>query len=348
MNEQLFIQAGAEERAVVLLAEGYHPKGSTHFPRFEYSAATLGELSKFLWGDHLNTRLADEQLAISSIDAVTCTLNRATERGSFRMLGEMVDVSIGEVIGDTDYFVKSMDEWQTLRVSAGHLRPIVTRMRQLPGLQVTKKEAFALNDRVPLLLAPPARQIPKSIRRYIDSYPLEGQLSNKTFAKRSPWYKVSYDSTASAFISSLSHKSPKIVLNSAGISCANGLYKLKPRRGMGWHSCIAAASLTTVFQLSAELQARIRGAGALKLEPSDVAKLLVPVDTAPLRAAATRTLRAQLDSLVRHGEFESATLKADDALLLGSGALTVSELSLIRGRLQDLREERLSSRPRRR
>jgi hypothetical protein len=236
----------------------------------------------------------------------------------------MVDVIIGEVIGDTNYFVKQRDEWEALGIPPRHLQPIVTRMRQLAGLRVTKKEVSALYGAIPLLLSLRGRRIPKSIQRYLDSYPLKYRLVNKTFAKRKPWYQVSYASKALAFIGSLSHESPKIVLNSAGISCANGLYKLTPKRGVVWDSWIAAASLTTVFRLSAELQARIRGAGALKLEPSDVAKLLIPANMASPDAAATRALLVRLDSLMRRGEYESATREADDALLLGTGALAYS------------------------
>ena len=205
---------------------------------------------------------------------------------------------------------------------------------------MTKKEVSALYSTIPLLLTLQGRPIPKTIQHYLDSYPLKIRLTNKTFAKRNPWYQVSYDSTSLAFIGSLSHESPRVVLNSAGVSCANGLYKLTPKSARGRHSLIAAASLTTIFRNSAELRARIRGAGALKLEPSDVAQLLVPANMMSLDGAAIRKLLGRLDNLVRQGEYESATREADNALLLGTGAVTVSELNIIRDRFQDLRAER--------
>ena len=343
MNEQLFIQAGAEERTVVLLADGYLNNRQIKAKRSVRAVASLDELHRVLESADSGAQLTDKGRAnASSVDHADRVLGEATARGALCSLGDKVDVTIGEVVGDTAYFVKQRDEWETLGIPPRHLRPIVTRMRQLAGLRVTKKEVSALYGTIPLLLTLQGRPIPKSIQRYLDSYPLKHRLTNKTFAKRDPWYQVSYNSTALAFIGSLSHESPRVVLNSAGVSCANGLYKLTPKSARVRHSLLAAASLTTVFRHSAELRARIRGAGALKLEPSDVAKLLVPARMMSLHGPATRMLMGRLDSLVRQGEFESATREADDSLLLGTGALTVSELNIIRDRFQDLRSERHS------
>jgi hypothetical protein len=346
MNEQLFIQAGAEERTVVLLADGYLNNKHTKAQRSECAVANLDELCRLLDSTDSNRQSTGKEAAnVSTIEQADRVLREATARGALCRLGDMVGVTIGEVIGDTTYFVKQKDEWAALGIPPRHLQPIVTRMRQLAGLRVTKKEISALYGAIPLLLSLRGRTIPKRVQRYLDSYPLKNRLNNKTFAKRKPWYQVSYDSTALAFIGSISHGSPKVVLNSAGISCANGLYKLTPKSGRVRHPCIAAVSLTTVFRHSAELQARIRGSGALKLEPSDVANLLVPKNIALLDGAATRVLLARLDSLVRQGEYESATREADKALLLGTGALTASELNIIRDRFQDLRWERRPSKP---
>ncbi len=343
MNEQLFVQIGAEERTVVLLAEGYLRGGDIKCNRSEHSAANLRELGELLAGVKSNVRSARiAKAAPSSVERVDRILCQALARGAIRGLGEAVDVSIGEVIGDAGYFVKRMDEWAALGIPASHLRPIITRMAQVSGLQITLQEVSALYGAVPLLLSPSAERISKKIRRYLDCYPVNARLNNKTFAKRNPWYQVSYDCGAAGFISSLSHNSPKIVLNSANISCANGLYKLVPRRSKDWHSWIAAASLTTLFRFSAEQQARVRGSGALKLEPSDVRKLLIPT-TVTLDAATKRSLLHRLDMLVRCGEYESASRMADEALLLRSGIFTIAELNLIRNRLQDLHGQRLPS-----
>jgi len=346
MNEQLFIQAGAEERTVVLLADRYLNNEHIKAQRSECTVASLDELYQFLDSTDSNAQSTNRGTNnFSSVDRADRVLREATARGTLCRLGDTVNITIGEVIGDTNYFVKQRYEWEALGIPSRQLQPIVTRMRQLTGLRVTKREVSALYGGIPLLLSVQGWKIAKSIQRYLDSYPLKDRSNNKTFGKRNPWYQVSYDSTAVAFIGSLSHESPKVVLNSAGVSCANGLYKLTPKSSQVRHSWIAVASLTTLFRYSAELQARIRGSGALKLEPSDVAKLLVPTNAAGFDGAATRMLLARLDSLVRQGEYESATREADDALLLRTGALTVSQLNIIRDRFQDLRCDRRPLKP---
>ncbi len=96
----------------------------------------------------------------------------------------------------------------------------------------------------------------------------------------------------------------------------------------------------TVFKYSAEILARVRGSGALKLEPSDVVRLLIPVAAALERSAAQQLL-TKLDLLVRRGEFESATRVADEVLLLEPGLLKSGELTLVRDRFQDLQGKRM-------
>ena len=341
MNEQLFVQAGADERTVILLGEGYLEQSALSIQRVERAVSSLSDLYGILNNPPKND---NSKLAIAASssreDFAHKLIQMAIERGQLSQLRDSFEVSIGEVIGDTDYFVKSRDEWGKLRIPARHLQPIVTRMRQISGLRITKNELSSLYSSIPLLLLPRGTSFPNVVQEYIDRYPEKERLRNVTFCKRKPWYRVTYDTKAFAFIGSLSHDSPKVILNSAGISCANGLYKLKPKLARVRKLWIAAASLTTVFRYSAELQARIRGAGALKLEPSGVAKLLLPTDDHLITGRELTKLVSRLENLVRKGEHESATREADAALLINSKIFTSSELQVIRNRYQDLRGER--------
>jgi hypothetical protein len=176
----------------------------------------------------------------------------------------------------------------------------------------------------------------------LDAYSEEKRLTNCTFSKRYPWYLVSYDTGARAFVGSLSHETPKIVINSAGISCANGLYKLAPRPGgTKWRSLLAAAGLSTVSQFSSEALARPRGAGALKLEPSDVAKLMIPITYQGLSGdKAVETLH-RADRLVRAKRMETARDYVDDVLLISPGIVTRRQLGELRAVVTEIRTRRL-------
>jgi hypothetical protein len=112
-------------------------------------------------------------------------------------------------------------------------------------------------------------------------------------------------------------------------------------KGFGWGILLAAASSTTLFRLSAELQARVRGSGVLKLEPGNVAKLIIPGAPLTLESSVTRQIVRQIDSMVRSREYESATRLADKAFYLDTGIFTPAEINVLRDRLHDLKRQRL-------
>ena len=194
---------------------------------------------------------------------------------------------------------------------------------------------------VPLLLRPDRARLTKHVAQYLTGYPNDAIAANCTFGKRHPWYKVSYDCSANGFIGSLSHQAPRVVLNSLKLSCANGLYKLTAANGLKWRDSFAAAALSTVTQISAELLARPRGAGALKLEPSDATRLLLPVPYQNLDAKACRELVNRTDTLLRGGQSDVARDLVDEMLLIAHSVLTRSQLSELRTELEIIRSERL-------
>jgi adenine-specific DNA-methyltransferase len=343
VRAQLFIQAGAEERTVILLADGYRDNSGVSSTRFDRAVEDIRELGHLLETNNSSDPLIDKRgpgTSISPEDPMLSVVSAALDRGDVVRLEDVVTTKIGEVVGDTRYFVKTREEWENLRIPEKYLHPLLTRMRQTAGIRLTKREATNLYGGIPLLLCPENSRSTR-LNEYLSAYPTKLRLSNQTFAKRTPWYLVGYDTSASAFIGSMSHESPRIIWNTAKVSCGNGLYKLRIRSRSGWGSLLAAVSTTTLFKLSAELHGRVRGSGALKLEPADVAKLLIPARPSMPTATQGRDLVAQIDGLVRNAEHGSATRLADKAFFLDTGIFTSAELNLLRDRFHDLRRQRL-------
>jgi len=344
MREQLFIQAGAEERTVILLAEGRRAQAGIPCKRFERPVENIQELAELLQqSNSLFYSMHQSHAPVLPNDPAMSLVHAAIGREAVRYLGDVVTIKIGEVVGDTAYLVKSGDEWDLLKVPRRSLRPLLTRVKQSPGIQLVRREISDLYGAVPFLLYP-GQSKHTAIQEYLESYPSTVRLRNSTFAKRSPWYSVSYETTASAFIGSMAHESPRIIWNSAKISCANGLYKLHRRKGSRWGILLAAVASTTLFRLSAELQARVRGAGVLKLEPADVAKLMIPGTPLTLESSVTQRIVRQIDSMVRNREYESATRLADKVFYLDTGIFTPAEINVLRDRLHDLKRQRLPTR----
>ena len=337
LRQQLFIQAGAEERTVVLLAEGYRQQRGGQSKYTSRSVATTDELASFL--DQASARREQNHAQFEAVAQALDLLTTLRQKPRMFNLGSIASVKIGEVIGDSRFFARSSLMWHELGIPAKYLRPIITKTRQAPGLRITKYETKGLLGGIPRLLVVGDSKLAGTVVDLLAQYPAAAKELNRTFAKRNPWYSVSYDTSADAFIGSISHSFPRIIWNSAGISCANGLYKIKLRRDAPYRSALPMAALTTPFRLAAESRGRIRGSGFLKLEPSDVSELMLPeID---LDDASTRNLFRRVEVLVRSGEMESATRLADKVLYIDSGILTASELVVLNAAYRKLRGERV-------
>jgi hypothetical protein len=251
-------------------------------------------------------------------------------------LGSAASVQIGEVVGDIGFLVQPMSTWSERGVTPNHLQPLLTRSAQVSGIYVPTDIAQESLSRIPYLLVPSSRRLPKAIEHYLSMYPEDEIAENKTFGKRDTWYHCSYDTSAHAFIGSMSHDYPRIVGNDAGISCSNAFYKIKVNAQradlIAW---LPILSVTTPLRLSAEVLGRLRGSGGIKLEPSDVRKLCIPRALPKLAQAEFLALREKVHTLVRLGELDAAGQLADSVIYLQTGLIDARTMT-------DLRMKRLT------
>ena len=341
MNEPQFLQAGAEERTVILLAEGFSTTSRPLRPVREQVIRGLADLATVVENLLEDTSSATTIFGRNDAKSVATGLVDETRTSGFSALGSMASTRIGEVVGDVNFFVRHHHAWRDFSISPDYLVPILTSARQLSGLKVGRKEVHDEMGSVPRLLCLPTGCNDRNVLEYLNRYPSDEKTANRTFQKREPWFIPSYETDATAFVSPLSHTSPRVVWNSARISCTNSLYKVILNESCGWGSLLTVAALTTPFRLSAELVGRVRGSGALKLEPADVGKLLVPTFPPKFVASEIRALQSRLALLVKKGEYEAATQQADHALLIQTGLVDTRHLARLRRSLQDLRAQRL-------
>jgi hypothetical protein len=249
---------------------------------------------------------------------------------------------IGEVLGDSNFFVKTAPQWAELGISPDELKPILRKLGDRGcGIALTKDCALAAS--FPQLLRPATQKPSLSATQYLASYDEARRQRNVTFAKRKVWWQVSYDSCAAAFIPSVSNQSVRMVLNEAGISCSNSLYKLIPI-GPEWRGLPEVlASFSTLFQLSAELLCRTLGGGGLKLEPSDVRRLLLPMSVDTIGDDVAAELKAQISGALIQDNVDVTRELADEAFQVQSG-MTLSSLEEMRETLWELRARRLERR----
>ena len=336
VTAHLFANEGTSERTCLLLCDYFNDQPTRLAPLKVQHASQVEDL-------HAITRkTADQRLKRNS-----CTANRfaitATrtqlKRPAFQRLGEQFQVSIGEVVGDVKFFVRPAEAWRKLNVPERYLAPILTRAAAISGITIPNKPcAFAA---IPQLMRPDSDNLAVPVKQLLESYDVAKRDSNATFNRRDKWFQCSYDTTAVAFMGSICTHAPKIIQNTAQISCSNALYKFRPREPTSsWSRWLAIISLTTPFQLSAEQYARVRGNGGLKLEPSDTLRLAIPARLPKIEDADFHELLGLLDRFIMEGNHHEATQLADEQLLLETGLVPANRLAELRRRTRVLRNLR--------
>ena len=231
-------------------------------------------------------------------------------------LSEMADVSVGIVTGDKEYFlVKSLPS-----------RAVVASPTWLKGATLIDAD---LRGR-PRLLDVPADYAggDGQIDAYLAAGLRRGVHRRYKCAERACWWRPRIGPAPDAFLTYLNDRLPRLVLNRAGALCTNNLHRVRFREPVAVGAFYNPATL-----LSIELGGRVLGDGALKLEPGDASRILMPRGRKDPIAGVDRALRA--------GDEEGAIRIAGDA-----SGLPPRELDACRRAHQELRRLRLSERRR--
>ena len=129
----------------------------------------------------------------------------------------------------------------------------------------------------------------------------------------------------------MSHDYPRIIGNGEQLSCSNAFYKIKTlvdnSEVADW---LPILSLTTPLRLSAEILGRVRGSGGIKLEPSDVRRLLIPTKLPSLTQEEFNALRNKLNQLVLSREIDAAEQLANSEIYIKPMLISAQTMSQLR------------------
>lgn len=148
---------------------------------------------------------------------------------------------------------------------------------------------------------------------------------------RSPWYSVPSVYSTEIGMLKRSHHIPRLILNKAGAYTTDTAYRIRSKFSA---ETLVASFLNPLTALSAELEGRHYGGGVLELVPSEIEKLLVPLDV------SARFDLAKLDELVRAQSTEQLFEKHGSGLLRSALKLSNAEIELLTGGWNNLRNRR--------
>ncbi|WP_331148447.1 N-6 DNA methylase [Hymenobacter sp.] len=356
LEQRIFVSEGTEESSIILLCEGYKPSPlleEQQQPMRLVLSSTLDDLQNTVasWADREVVGFEWDQQANRLLvpGAVMQVYDDLCHSPTFTRLGALVKIRIGLVTGDNSFFVLKRSQAQGLNLPARALRPIVARQAHFRGLQVTEEDLQQLADddvRCLLLNTNPYRDTrkPTSLNSYLKSYSIEDIKVNRTFAKRNPWYQIAQETTPDGFFSCMNWHGPVLVLNPADTTCTNTVYRVQFQNNLfdapEIRKHVAVVLQSTFSQLSAELSGRSYGSGALKLEPSEAARIALLLPTNDANAAEAFT---QIDVHLRAGEVTEAR-RCADLFLVQQGLITMEDITILESGLRILRNIRRGSR----
>ena len=231
-------------------------------------------------------------------------------------LGEFARIRIGFVTGANTHFIRSYRYLTRLGIPREAWLPVVARTKWLSGLTFTKNDHQILSeaDCRTFLVRPTAEdEEDEGIRKWILEGAESGVPHRYKCARRAPWFRVDLPEVPDAYATCTRFGSPLLALNRAGYQCSNTLHSVKWQFGptIG-PEIFAVGFLTSLVSVWAELHARRYGGGVLKLEPSTLSNVPVPLVSDAAHAFD------ELDKLMRAGREDEARMRADE-IVLGAG-----------------------------
>jgi adenine-specific DNA-methyltransferase len=332
----------ATENVVLLLANGsggcdgfsiYHVESAKDLPDIPLTEVTFTPQHGEGW-NHLLLSHADR-----------AALRSGVKRG-FHPLGQYGAIELGTVTGGNDFFTLTEEARVRAGIAERHLRPIVPAgARHLLGSTFTTADWRRLKssgERV-WLLYPDLDHRDPSVTAYLD----EGvaREADRTYKsrKREPWWKPPVVPPPDMFFTYMSHRFPRLVTNSAGVSMLNSLHglRLRDRQSRKLRRALPLLSLNSLTLLGAETYGRSYGGGILKMEPREASVLPVPAPDllADVWPYFTRDLD-RLERQLRNGLWTSVVARVDRTMLREAGGMPADELELIQQASQRLRARR--------
>lgn len=262
-------------------------------------------------------------------------------------LGSYGSVELGSVTGANSFFALSEETRRESGLSEKQLvRISPPGTKHLKGLSLTNGDWDALRDagEAVWLLHPSESDRTASLQAYLSKGIADGVPEAYKCRIREPWWRPPAVSPPDLFFTYMSHRYPRLVRNTAGVSFLNSMHGLRLRSSSPKEaaSALPLLCLNSVTMLGAEIFGRSYGGGVLKMEPSEATALPVPAPKALKAAAATlKKDRGKLERQLRHGRWTSVVERVDEVLLEETFGLSKSEMLSLRSAASALRDRRI-------
>lgn len=337
------------EDTLLLLAEGRRPPdgrlsdatlhdlaGPLALRSFIPTAQSGVSLNGFLRGQH---RLTEFFLS----EPVRRLYTHLKALGLAQAIGKYADIGIGYVSGRNGFFHPSDDAVRKYGIPSRYLRRAVLRGSALRGLEFTEddwRQASTRGDAGRLLKLAGSAPLPDAVRAYLTSGEADNVHRAYKCSVRNFWYAVPHVYVADGFLTYMNGAQTRLVANAASAVAPNTLHlvRLHPQSRLGIYD-LAARWLSSLTQLSVEIEGHAMGGGMLKLEPKEAENVLIPCgqQTDILQPETAQ----EFDVYLRSDETARARRLADELYLRNEIGLSAHECNQLQNAALALRNRRM-------
>jgi adenine-specific DNA-methyltransferase len=260
--------------------------------------------------------------------------------------------TLGTVTGANKFFCIGEDVRKEFEIADRHLKAICPPgTKHLHGLGFSRRDWERHREAGdPVWILAPDRNDPlkgdddAGLRRYLKIGKERKVDQAYKCSIRSPWYTPPVVDAPSLFFTYMSHRYPRLINNSAGVSFVNSMHGLKLRSGLPrqTRAALPLLMLNSLTMLGAEMHGRAYGGGVLKMEPTEAAVLPLPnPDTLCDAWERLQADRAKLERLLQKGLWTGVAKRVDDAVLHHACGLPRHEVVSLQMASRELRGARM-------
>lgn len=283
-------------------------------------------------GEWMLGLLSDEEIALMrALQARRTVLPFAT----------IASADIGIVTGANSFFV--VDEDTLARFGLESIAtPMLAKSELIKGITYTSLDHLmnAQSGKPVYFLAFPSRalaDLPPGMAAYIGMGEAQRLHERYKCRIRDPWYVVPYTWTTEMALLKRCHLFPRLVVNELRAHSTDTAYRVRLQPGYEARAKdLACSFLNSLTFLCAELGGRHYGGGVLELVPSEIERLLIPLQT------VDDGTFARVDAMIRGNATLDELLDFTDPLILGRGLhLSAEEIQVVRAAHRRLLKRRL-------
>jgi adenine-specific DNA-methyltransferase len=335
----------AQEHVVLLLAEG---TGTHESFRLRY-AEGAGDLASGVLDRVLVHPAAEGKWTDLLLSEDQRRLLRDVEERFFVPLSSYGAPMLGTVTGANDFF--TLDEYTREQVGLREdqlVRISPPGTKHLSGLSLSPSqwERLRYDGLAVWLFRPEASDESDAVRSYVAQGEAAGIPNAYKCQIRTPWWRPPSVAPPDLFFTYMSHRYPRLITNSAGVSFLNSMHGLTLAKTSPREAKVALPLLVrnSLSMLGAEIHGRSYGGGVLKMEPREASRLPVP------RPEILRTTweilkphKASLDRELRQGRWTGVVKRVDQVLLQQACGLPAGDAAILHDAARALRERRIGS-----